>query len=135
MKSTSKKPLKITEPIFFDVDDTLCLWRKLRPGEVYVEMTCPFYGTKESFVPHREHIEKLIEHKKNGETVVVWSQGGAEWAEAAVKALGLEEYVDLIMAKPAKYYDDLDSVYWMCNRTWIGEEPRLGSNPEKGLQE
>jgi phosphoserine phosphatase len=48
-------------------------------------------------------------HKFRGHTVIVWSAGGVEWAKTVVTALGLENYVDLVVAKPKWYYDDLQS--------------------------
>lgn len=123
----------IENPVFFDVDDTICLWynNKKNPTK---DLLCPYYGTLESFVPHEAHIQAIKDHKAKGDTVIVWSQGGSEWAKAAVDALELHDYVDIIMSKPGKYYDDLDSVHWMANRTWIGKEPRLGSNPAQASQ-
>jgi phosphoserine phosphatase len=54
------------------------------------------------------HIEDIKRHKARGHLVCVWSAGGSEWAEAAVKALKLEKYVDLVIAKPTWVIDDLE---------------------------
>jgi len=51
-----------------------------------------------------------------GHAIVVWSGGGADWAEAVVKALKLEEFVDVVTAKPTYYIDDIAGA-----REWIGK--------------
>lgn len=57
-------------------------------------------------VPHETHISQLRKHAMRGHTIFVWSAGGELWAEAIVKALGLESYVSYCMAKPIWAYDD-----------------------------
>jgi predicted phosphatase len=93
--------------VFFDVDDTLILWnptpeQKKANGFKYQDDDGVF-----TYVPHKIHIESLKNHKSRGHFVVVWSAGGYKWAEKAVKMLELEEYVDLVIAKPKWCYDDL----------------------------
>lgn len=92
---------------FFDVDDTLIHW-KCPPGREDDIMSIGIEGNPfhASVVPHRVHINRLIRHKMIGNAVAVWSRSGVEWAEAVVKALDLEEYVDLVLSKPFYYYDD-----------------------------
>ena len=58
-------------------------------------------------VPHHKHIKLLKEFKSRGHSVVVWSDGGYDWAQLLVKELNLIKYVDLIMCKPKWYLDDL----------------------------
>jgi hypothetical protein len=58
-------------------------------------------------VRNEGNIEELKRHGSRGIDVIVWSKGGAYWAEIVVKALGLERYVAAIMNKPFCYYDDL----------------------------
>lgn len=108
--------------VYFDVDDTLVLHhesvtsevleakgirvpvhRKLN-GEVYYEFFV---------VPHLPHIQMLKEVKASGKVVVVWSQGGSDWAESVIKALNLEEYVDLCVCKPHWFVDDLMTFMFM----------------------
>ena len=73
----------------------------------------------------RWHIQQLKNHKARGHVVVVWSQGGADWARKVVEELGLVEYVDVTIAKPMWYYDDIDSTLFMGKRTYLepGWEP------------
>lgn len=123
------------EIVPFDVDDTLVLWNIKRNNEhLKIPFICPYEGHVEYCIPHTEHIKALKEHHKKGDTVIVWSAGGWAWAQEAVRVLGLDKYVDFVMDKPAQYYDDLESPYWMENRIWIGDEPRLGSNSSKAKQ-
>jgi predicted esterase YcpF (UPF0227 family) len=58
-------------------------------------------------VRNEGNIEELKRHGSRGIDVIVWSKGGAYWAEIVIKALGLERYVAAIMNKPFCYYDDL----------------------------
>lgn len=114
--------------VFCDVDDTLVMWSPTQEErEKYgIDVLCPGSnilkedGTlsvgpswTERLVPHFTHIEQLKKHKARGHFVCVWSAGGWEWAQAAVKALGLENYVDLVISKPTWTYDDLQAEEFM----------------------
>lgn len=97
---------------YFDVDDTLVMWgQSIENSSLLIKIEHP--GYTEWLLPHYEHIERLKRHKARGHQVVVWSQGGSDWAEAVVKALHIEPYVDVVVTKPAVYYDDVDSVAFM----------------------
>lgn len=54
---------------------------------------------------------------------MVWSAGGGDWAEAVVKALGIEEMVDIVMSKPSWYYDDKPCEDWMGKQIYLYEQP------------
>lgn len=104
--------------VFFDVDETLVEW---------VTNTDP--NAEEALIvdgvllrPIETHVEALKKHKERKDQVIVWTQGGSKWAEAVVKALELEEFVDIAMAKPTLYYDDLDVSVWMPMRIYKPEE-------------
>jgi len=128
--------LKCNQPVYFDVDDTLVMWNPPNPNDPdVIEIVCPTSRTKriiqeldaetgdlkdlppdefvevgswtERLKPHKKHIEAMKLHKLRGHTVIVWSAGGWEWAEAAIRALNLEKYVDLVLEKPMWCYDDL----------------------------
>lgn len=123
---------------FFDVDDTLVMWNAT-PEELEargVDFECPGAlvtidedGTesfapawKQRLLPHRYHIEQLIKHKQRGHTIIVWSAGGYDWAAAVVKALKLENYVDLVISKPTWFYDDLMPDEFMGKRYYKKDE-------------
>jgi hypothetical protein len=109
--------LKGDNTIFFDVDNTLILWncdpedprtiwipslkinKALQSGVIQYE-TVPV-------VPHEKHLLMIKRHKQLGNTVVVWSKSGPEWAKNIVEYFNLSEYVDLVCGKPAVIYDDL----------------------------
>lgn len=92
---------------FFDVDDTL-IHHKWDADRNHEQMEIAVEGSllAATVVPHYTHIKRLKHHKQVGNAVVVWSRSGVRWAEAVVKALDLEQYVDLVSAKPFYYYDD-----------------------------
>lgn len=69
--------------------------------------------------PHNVHIERLKELKKKGYGIIVWSQSGSEWADIIVNILDLEGYVDLIVPKPERYYDDLPSHIFMGHPCYL----------------
>lgn len=117
-----------TPPTMFDVDDTLIMWQDTHPEAV--EMTIGAYT--ERVVIHHEHIKALKLHKFRGHTIVVWSAGGAEWAEKVVIALGLEAWVDVCMDKPAWYYDDIPAKEYMPESLRIYIEKYKGRNVGHG---
>lgn len=98
--------------IFFDVDDTLVMWFTQSDDLLAFNN----YGTIEMLAPNPFCIAALKLAKKEGNTVVVWSGGGAEWAEEVVKVLNLEKYVDVVLAKPDEFHDDLAPDHFMRNR-------------------
>lgn len=126
------------QTVFVDVDDTLVMWNAT-PEELEergVDFTCPGSlvtidedGTEgfapewtERLLPHRKHIEQIKKHKLRGHTIIVWSAGGSDWAEAVVKALGLENFVDLVIEKPRWIYDDLPASEFMPKNQWMKDE-------------
>lgn len=135
-----------TKPTFFDVDDTLIMWNRPSPDDPHsVVVCCPpsthqfrtfdengklieegpkieIPGWSERVTPHKKHIEQLKLHKLRGHTIIVWSAGGWEWAEAAVKTLGLEKFVDLVIEKPIWAYDDLSPNEYMPKSQWMKDE-------------
>lgn len=124
--------LECKRPIYFDVDDTLVLWHVNLDDVPKVKIISPpskhFVGQLEEFevpeyeeylTPHLKHIEELKKLKLKGHTIIVWSQGGHDWAASVVKGLNLEEYVDYVIEKPTKYYDDLDSRTFMGHNIFI----------------
>ena len=66
-----------------------------------------------------QHIEELIRQKKSGTRIVVWSASGVQWAEAVVKSLGIEKYVDAVLSKPTRVYDDKDPIEWLPERRFF----------------
>lgn len=126
---------------FFDVDDTLVMWNATQqeldargvwfecpPSTWTVDPTdphsvpAPVPAWQERLLPHRYHIEQLKKHKIRGHTIVVWSAGGYDWAAAVVKALKLEEYVDLVISKPIWAYDDLQPNEFIPKVSWKKDE-------------
>lgn len=97
--------------ICFDIDDTILLWNI----EKYPQLPSVFIntGTPGSYVSMRElkinnkMIDRLKEHKRIGDYIIVWTSGGKEWADEVVHTLNLKDFVDVTMGKPDKYYDDL----------------------------
>ncbi len=106
--------------VFCDVDDTLIGWSKPEkgPDEFWVTTTC--HGMVEHHWVIKENLEALKKHKGRGHLIVVWSQGGWEWAEAVVKALKIEHLVDLVCSKPEWIYDDLEASVWMPKAKHLG---------------
>lgn len=129
------KVIRSSRIVMFDVDDTLVIWdwRALNPDGIGLIKI----GT-EHVLPHTRHIELMRQFKARGHTVVVWSQGGHEWAESVVKALGLEDQVDLVMDKPNWYVDDLHVSAWMRAPVYLHpydphKDKRWGTEDEEDI--
>ena len=102
--------------VYFDVDDTLVDWNN-RDTEDALPFANPDNGCVWMLEPKWNVIKKLKEHKRRGDTVIVWSQGGWDWCKEVVTTLKLEDYVDAVMTKPHAYYDDLHVSHWMTG--WV----------------
>lgn len=114
--------------IFFDVDDTLVLWdvEKHCRDTQSVLVIDPYDGIPVRLAVHEPHVKLLMNHKARGTVIVVWSQGGYAWAEAVINALGLTDFVDLVMTKPRAYVDDLAVTAWMSERIYISPDSKWG---------
>lgn len=107
--------IKSTKVYCFDVDRTLIFTDQecgalLQDG---VEFGESILINNRWFSPHQEHLELMKDLTARGHTVAVWSAGGAEWAEAVIRALDMEKYVDLVMSKPDGYCDDKSVLEWL----------------------
>jgi hypothetical protein len=107
--------------IFVDCDDTLIMWGEYKEFDIRekIEIKSPYDNTSSFHFIHKGHIKVLKDRKARGSFIVVWSAGGFAWAEAVVKALGLEEYVDLCMTKPHAYIDDKKAEEFMGEHIYL----------------
>jgi hypothetical protein len=124
------KPLIVRNEstIWVDVDQTLIVYptEGVNYEKATLEVVNPNDGVKERFIPHAGHIKILKQRKGRGSHITVWSAGGYAWAEAVVKALGLEAYVDLICTKPHIYIDDKEAKDIMGERVYLGIDGKYG---------
>lgn len=97
--------------VFVDVDDTLIKWNVSEHDTDIVYIN--FSGERHKHSVIRANVDALLKHNSRNHAIVVWSQGGFQWAEAVVKALGLESKVTAVMSKPKFLIDDLQSNMWM----------------------
>ena len=110
----------------YDCDDTLVMWdipEDFPEGDI-VTVRCRDYSDR--LAPNKYNIDLLKKFAKRGHYVVVWSQGGSDWAEAVVKALELEEYVQVVMSKPNYFIDDIGDP-----RKWMGKWGYFDINGER----
>lgn len=90
-----------------DVDDTLIMWTKPQGYEGPL-VTTNYQGFKDTGIPNMAAIYHLKKMKARGYSVIVWSAGGSEWAEAVVDALELWDWVDVVSPKIDFHLDDVD---------------------------
>lgn len=98
--------------ICFDVDDTLIFQDCPTPDHRNADEVFQYNNEKFPVWIHKNHVRKIKELKSEGYGICVWSQQGSDWAQNAIKQLGLESYVDLVIPKPEKMFDDLSFNYW-----------------------
>lgn len=104
--------------VYWDVDNTLVFaWSDIDDGTK--AMLNSVYIDSEIFYIHHEHVQKIKEFKARGHNVIVWSAGGADWAEKVVLALGISHVVDVVMPKPHWYFDDLPVEDWIGRRCYV----------------
>lgn len=110
--------------VFCDVDDTLIMTSEESPKNpaVQVIVVDPLTEVQLRFRKNFPMIRLLEEEHRRGSTIIVWSRGGWEWAEAVIKALGLENKVQLVMSKPMVYFDDRPIEEWLPYRVYLGPD-------------
>lgn len=111
------KVIETNNLVCFDVDDTLVMW-DIPESREHEAITFNSFGYPCRLLPHHKHIELMKQFRARGHTVIVWSQGGYEWALAVVKKLGIEDCVDVVMTKPKWIVDDLPPAAW-TSRTYL----------------
>lgn len=106
-----------------DVDETLVMHSdpSVIGGKFInsIEISDPYSSSFIKVWLNEPMIRILREERRRGAHTIVWSKGGYAWAEAVIKALCLEEYVDTIMSKPFVYLDDKDVSEWLKDRVYI----------------
>lgn len=112
----------------FDVDGTLILNFVDKEGSI--RFRDPVTNCEEVAYPYWPNINLLKKYKSEGNTILVWSGSGGQYSHNVLVALGIRELVDIVMAKPTDYVDDMECGYtkdgsghqgWMGNRVWIKE--------------
>lgn len=103
--------------LMVDCDDTAVLWDTSSYSDLEtVDVLC--YGRISVLKKHQKNINLVIKFAKLGYGIIMWSQTGAEWAEAVGIAIGLDHYVLQYLTKPRYYLDDMDCTHWMGTRIW-----------------
>lgn len=121
---------KCEQPTFFDIDGTLVRWRLTQDDWNYNRVIkVPFIGDDgqeycDYIAPHERHIQQLKQHKARGHTIIAWSAGGEQWAAKAVRLLGLEPFIDLVISKPLWAYDDLKANEFIQTQ-YIEDKPEV----------
>lgn len=99
--------------VCFDVDDTLLIYDFPNGFKDTITIEHGVKNVQTSFVVNTPAVDLLKSYYNNNKTIIVWSAGGFDWVEKVIKALNLEDFVDICMTKPEKYIDDLDANEWM----------------------
>lgn len=110
--------------VMTDIDDTLLMWPKdhQKPGKGKVLVVCPYSGLKTYLKPHKKHINLIKKYHGRGMVIVAWSAAGYKWAEAAIKAVKLEDYITLVLTKPSKFMDDLKAEEILGVRVYLEDK-------------
>jgi hypothetical protein len=92
--------------LYVDVDDTLITpFRHARPPGADMGRCIEIGGF--SFEVLERNLDTVRRFAANADTtIIVWSNGGATWAEQVVKALNLEPLVAACLSKPTWAIDD-----------------------------
>jgi hypothetical protein len=101
--------------VYVDCDDTLVSWNYDTncPGPNKIEFIDPEDGEILYLETLPENIKAIKTHKLRKHTVILWSAGGADWAEEVANKIGLGKSVDAYADKPTWFYDDLPASQFM----------------------
>jgi hypothetical protein len=86
--------------MYFDVDSTLV--RPIEESDILPDIYIRGLG----FMVNHELVYEIEVGRARGHVIVVWSQGGVDWARTVVDALDIKDSVDFVLAKPSWYADD-----------------------------
>jgi hypothetical protein len=106
---------KYKEPIVYcDIDDTLVSWNfdYNCPGPNKLEFK-DIDGDILYLEVIKEHVNVLKSHNLRGHTIILWSAGGADWAEEVGIKIGIDDIVDAYASKPTWFYDDIPASEFM----------------------
>lgn len=111
---------------FWDVDDTLVMHALSTESIGIQDPIDPSHSV--IVTPNNNMIRLMLEEKARGSFIIVWSRGGDAWAEAVIRALELQNTVDLVMTKPMAYFDDKPIEEWLPYRVYMrpDEEYKIG---------
>lgn len=113
--------------VFFDVDGTLVMWEESERYNERLIIDDPYSAEVETVYVNTDHVMLLKKMSNRGKFIVVWSHGGAKWAEAVIQALDLKKYVDVCMAKVEDFVDDTPWDKWTIKNLYL---KRFGSYEE-----
>lgn len=100
-------------PVGVDCDDTLVSWKFCRPDSVdAVAFEHPKLGTVYLNV-NWEVVAHVKRHVLCGHQIVIWSAGGADWAETVAKHVGLDDIAVCYMEKFRWIVDDKPAAYFL----------------------
>lgn len=100
----------------FDVDETLIHWDEANTPDAKWDVEVTHNGVIRRGRINTKHVNRLKMHRFWGNGVVVWSRSGVSFAEAVVKALGIQQDVNVCMSKPFVNYDDTPVAKWLQER-------------------
>lgn len=111
------EPLRLEDPIPFDVDETLI---GIGGSDWEITFLNPNHNIFETTTVHKGHVEAIKELKEKGHTIIVWSMSGAEYTKNVLVEIGIFDLVDAYGMKPIEYYDDQKPGYeWMALRRFL----------------
>lgn len=129
-------PLVITNERLFpcDIDDTIVMHKKADqiPLGQLVNVEDPL--NEGEVIPMQVNVPMVrlvLEEQKRGSYIIMWSRGGYQWAVNVLKAVGIFDKVNLVMAKPMVYGDDKEVSEWLKDRVYLGPDV-VYKNANKG---
>lgn len=108
-----------------DVDETLVMHHPEDYENIKL-VKLNYYGHPKEFGIHQDHIELIKAYKKRGFYVRVHSANGVQWAKEVVIKLGLEDFVDDVETKMAKFVDDKDALYVFGTNVYVPLKKKNG---------
>ena len=85
-----------------------------KPRVIYVDVDHTLIHLEgETRAPVQPVIDRVRKLAARGETLYLWSSGGAEYARSTAAELGIEDLFIAFLPKPETYIDDLPADEWV----------------------